>query len=123
MKRVSYHIATGEAALRDPAGLSDPTQPRPTLFEHGGLSAEEPAPLIALAGWAPLEKLRIIGGSVETRAAEARRRTRASPSTVRRHLPPGTSKWNKIEHRLFSFITHELARQATRSRHQRDRSI
>jgi len=22
------------------------------------------------------------------------------------HLPPGTSKWNKIEHRLFSHITH-----------------
>ena len=22
-----------------------------------------------------------------------------------RHLPPGTSKWNKLEHRLFSFIT------------------
>ena len=22
-----------------------------------------------------------------------------------RHFPPGTSKWNKIEHRLFSFIT------------------
>ena len=21
------------------------------------------------------------------------------------HLPPGTSKWNKVEHRLFSFIT------------------
>jgi hypothetical protein len=21
------------------------------------------------------------------------------------HVPPGTSKWNKIEHRLFSFIT------------------
>ena len=21
------------------------------------------------------------------------------------HLPPGTSKWNKIEHRFFSFIT------------------
>ncbi len=21
------------------------------------------------------------------------------------HLPPGTSKWNKIEHRLFSYIT------------------
>jgi hypothetical protein len=35
-----------------------------------------------------------------------------------RHFPPGTSKWNKIEHRLFSFITknwraHPLAsRQA-----------
>jgi transposase len=24
---------------------------------------------------------------------------------VVRHLPPGTSKWNKVEHRLFSFIT------------------
>jgi hypothetical protein len=22
-----------------------------------------------------------------------------------RHLPPGTSKWNKIEHRLFAFIS------------------
>ncbi len=21
------------------------------------------------------------------------------------HVPPGTSKWNKVEHRLFSFIT------------------
>ena len=28
----------------------------------------------------------------------------ALPITVC-HLPPGTSKWNKIEHRLFSFIT------------------
>jgi transposase len=28
------------------------------------------------------------------------------------HLPPGTSKWNKIEHRLFSFITMKLAGQA-----------
>src|ERR1700680_439945 len=24
---------------------------------------------------------------------------------ILRHLPPGTSKWNRIEHRLFSFIT------------------
>ena len=22
------------------------------------------------------------------------------------HFPPGTSRWNKIEHRLFSFISH-----------------
>src|SRR5438309_11508112 len=28
----------------------------------------------------------------------------ALPITVC-HLPPGTSKWNKIEHRLFSFIS------------------
>jgi hypothetical protein len=25
------------------------------------------------------------------------------------HLPPGTSKWNKIEHKMFSFITKNLA--------------
>ena len=30
------------------------------------------------------------------------------------HFPPGTSKWNKIEHRLFSYITAELARHAAR---------
>ena len=28
------------------------------------------------------------------------------------HFPPGTSKWNKIEHRMFSHITRELARPA-----------
>ena len=28
------------------------------------------------------------------------------------HFPPGTSKWNKIEHRLFSQITRQLARPA-----------
>jgi Rhodopirellula transposase DDE domain len=26
------------------------------------------------------------------------------------HFPPGTSKWNKVEHRLFSAITMNLAR-------------
>jgi hypothetical protein len=25
------------------------------------------------------------------------------------HFPPGTSKWNKIEHRMFSYIQYELA--------------
>jgi hypothetical protein len=29
----------------------------------------------------------------------------SSASTSVSHLPPGTSKWNKIEHRLFSFIS------------------
>ena len=28
------------------------------------------------------------------------------------HYPPGTSKWNKIEHRLFSHIAMKLARQS-----------
>ena len=31
--------------------------------------------------------------------------TGTSLSISVRHLPPGTSKWNKIEHRLFSFIS------------------
>lgn len=28
-----------------------------------------------------------------------------------RHLPPGTSKWNKIEHRMFAFISKNLRGQ------------
>jgi hypothetical protein len=36
------------------------------------------------------------------------------------HLPPGTSKWNRIEHRLFSHTRDELAWQTTdRSRSRR----
>ncbi|MFY1702449.1 ISAzo13 family transposase [Micromonospora sp. WMMA1923] len=33
------------------------------------------------------------------------------------HLPPGTSKWNKIEHRLFSHITHNWRGQPLTSHH------
>ena len=32
------------------------------------------------------------------------------------HFPPGTSKWNKIEHRLFSFITQNWRGQPLVSR-------
>jgi len=32
------------------------------------------------------------------------------------HFPPGTSKWNKIEHRLFSFITQNWRGQPLLSR-------
>ncbi len=31
------------------------------------------------------------------------------------HFPPGTSKWNKIEHRLFSFISHNWRGKPLRS--------
>src|SRR5208282_6763497 len=31
------------------------------------------------------------------------------------HFPPGTSKWNKIEHRLFSFITQNWRGRPLRS--------
>jgi hypothetical protein len=30
---------------------------------------------------------------------------------VDRHLPPGTSKWNKVEHRLFTFISQNWRAQ------------
>ncbi|MBA2420013.1 MAG: hypothetical protein H0V57_02655 [Thermoleophilaceae bacterium] len=39
---------------------------------------------------------------MEDRAAAPGRRQR--PADLVCHFPPGTSKWNKIEHRLFSFI-------------------
>jgi hypothetical protein len=29
------------------------------------------------------------------------------------HYPPGTSKWNKVEHRLFALIQSALERGAT----------
>ena len=54
---------------------------------------------------------RLAGAAVETRTSEAGQRARPrhrgqpprpSPGQA---LPPGTSKWNKIEHRLFSFIS------------------
>ena len=39
------------------------------------------------------------------------------------HLPPGTSKWNKIEHRLFSYISMNWRGrcQTDRSHHDQDR--
>jgi Rhodopirellula transposase DDE domain len=40
--------------------------------------------------------------AVEGRAAKARQRDR--PRDNHCHFPPGTSKWNQVEHRLFSFI-------------------
>jgi hypothetical protein len=43
----------------------------------------------------------LAGAAVETRTADAGQRARPR----RCGLPPGTSKWNKIEHRLFSFIS------------------
>ena len=44
------------------------------------------------------------GAPLEAGTAEARRRDTVS-STAVCHFPPGTSKWNKVEHRLFSAIT------------------
>ena len=37
--------------------------------------------------------------------------TSSASTFVVSHLPPGTSKWNKIEHRLFSFISQNWRAQ------------
>jgi hypothetical protein len=37
-------------------------------------------------------------------------RVEIKPRSRRTHYPPGTSKWNKIEHRMFSFISAGLRR-------------
>ena len=47
---------------------------------------------------------RLAGAAVETRIADSWP-TRLGLDIAVSHLPPGTSKWNKIEHRLFSFIS------------------
>jgi hypothetical protein len=50
---------------------------------------------------------RRVQDSAAARVGESRRRAAyaimGSEITLH-HLPPGTSKWNKIEHRLFSFM-------------------
>ena len=43
------------------------------------------------------------GAGLQVPPGEARRRN--GPAITVCHYPPGTSKWNKIEHRLFSFIS------------------
>lgn len=52
-------------------------------------------------------------GAVEVVAPRVNDR-RTAPDTAGTvcHFPPGTLKWNKVEHRLFSHITLKLARQA-----------
>jgi len=60
---------------------------RPSAFDHSGQWRQQ----------------RIAGSVVEVGVAETGRRNWAGH--LRCHFPPGTSKWNKIEHRLFSFIT------------------
>jgi len=57
-----------------------------------------------------LQQIMATGGSNGSRVRlwklELSRLAQETGLTIRvRHFPPGTSKWNKIEHRLFSFIT------------------
>ena len=61
--------------------------PGMTNYDHGG--------------WRRLE--RFARAPVQDRTSEAGRRNRPDAQVC--HYPPGTSKWNKIEHRLFCHIT------------------
>ena len=56
------------------------------------------------------------GPAVEMRSSEELGHETGMAITVA-HLPPGTSKWNRIEHRLFAFITQNW-RAAIHSSHQ-----
>jgi hypothetical protein len=56
---------------------------------------------------------RLAGPAVETRTAEAGHKL--GLDIVVSHLPPGTSKWNKIEHRRFSFISQNWRAQPLNS--------
>lgn len=60
---------------------------RRTDTDHGGLRRQQ----------------RRAGTPLEDRVADAGRSDGFVHSVA--HLPPGTSKWNRIEHRLFAFIT------------------
>ena len=85
---------TAEFAVRDHphAGgrrWARPRIPHATLARHHGRRRRQQ---------------RLSAAAVEARAAGASSTNSGFPITVC-HLPPGTSKWNKIEHRLFSFIT------------------
>jgi hypothetical protein len=46
---------------------------------------------------------RLQDAALEAGGADTRRRVAVSNPVS--HLPPGTSKWNKIEHKLFSFTS------------------
>jgi hypothetical protein len=46
-----------------------------------------------------------VGPKADKRRGRRRETNELGLDIVVSHLPPGTSKWNKIEHRLFSFIS------------------
>ena len=77
--RVHPRLVAGGRPAPVPAGPDD--------RHHGGCGREQ----------------RLAPAAVEVGAAEVGRRDGAGAVVC--HFPPGTSKWNKVEHRLFSFIS------------------
>ncbi len=86
---------------------------------HGGLCGRKHSPLVALDGHSPIysetpidyrrfrRQQRRTGEAVEVGIAETGRRNRAGDFGL--SLPAGHEQVEQIEHRLFSFISQELA--------------
>ena len=123
--------ATPQADLRDvrrpkPAGASaapTTTPPRSPPDDHRPLVAgRRPARLTRSRGRAADLRPTAAGPQrlPATRLWNTGARRPSPPSTGLAitvcHLPPGTSKWNKIEHRLFSHITQTGAADQSRGR-------
>jgi Rhodopirellula transposase DDE domain len=83
---------------------------------HGGVRRRKHPPLVAAVGRAPLSWGTEAIDLCRQRGSNAARSRawkcylqefsdEAGLEVVVGHYPPGTSKWNKIEHRMFSFIS------------------
>src|SRR5215471_19208715 len=79
-------------------GRAIPTRP-------GCWSPPKPAPAKAGGGGSNGSRVRLWKRELQKLANEL------GLDIVVSHLPPGTSKWNKIEHRLFSFISQNWRAQ------------
>jgi len=132
-ERVNQHdFRTQAEAIASPYGLYEPVPNRGTIVI--GLSADTPEfavdcldTWICQLGWAAYPTMRQIlllcdsGGSNGYRPrlwkyGLFQKIARSHGITVVVcHYPPGASKWNPVEHRLFSFITLEWAGHPLRS--------
>ncbi len=132
-QEVNQHDFRSEAsALASPYGLYEPVHNRGTIVI--GLSADTPEfavdcldTWICQRGWAAYPRMKEIlllcdsGGSNGYRPrfwkyGLYQTIVRGHGLTVRVcHYPPGASKWNPVEHRLFSFISLEWAGHPLRS--------
>jgi Rhodopirellula transposase DDE domain len=94
--------AAAGSVLSSGGGRKPLTHKDPTLVVHHGKAALPGCPGVTITpdgGGSNGHRVRLWKLQLGRLAAEA-----GLDITVC-HFPPGTSKWNKIEHRLFSFIT------------------
>jgi hypothetical protein len=132
-EEVNQHDFRSDAsAITSPYGLYEPVPNRGTIVI--GLSADTPEfavdcldTWISQLGWAAypgMKEILLLCDSGGSNGYRPRFWKYALHQTIARrhgitvtvcHYPPGTSKWNPVEHRLFSFITLEWAGRPLRS--------